>query len=474
MTDEKLLTDLKKLAEELGKTPSSEECNKCSYTANVSTYRTRFGSWNNAKKKAGLLDSNKFSIKTNAELIESLQNFFLKHNRAPTQKECRASNGLAGPNTYKDNFNGWEAALDAAGILKNKVRLNQASDEELLESIKLFYKDNSRAPKHEDCNSGNYVYLKSHMVYVRRFGTFTNALTLAGVPINTPSYTSNIESEILEFIKEIYSGIILSSDRALLDSGLELDILLPELKLAIEVDGLYWHSDEYKEKRYHIEKTLETQSKGVRLIHIFENEWYSKRQIVKQRLSHLICNSENKIYARQCTLKEIPYTQAKEFLEKTHIQGSAVSSINIGLFYKEELVAVQTYAKARFTKDCEWELIRASSKYLVVGGVSKLFKYFLNTYSPNSVVSYCDLRWNTGDSYEKAGFILDNISEPNYWYFKDAYTLYSRVAFQKHKLADKLDKFDPNLSERENMSINGYKRIYDCGNLVFKYRAGGF
>lgn len=472
MTDEELLANLKKLANELGKSPTAEECNKCRYTANQSTYRARFGSWNNAKKAAGLDTNSKFSIRSETELIEGLQKFFSTHNRAPTQKECRVENGLAGPNTYKDTFGGWEAALNAAGISKNSIRSNQLSDAALLESIKRFYRDNGRAPKHEDCSNSDY--LKAHMIYTRRFGSFTNALNMAGVPINAPVYTSKIELEVLDYIKEIYNGTILSSDRSLLNSGLELDILLPELKLAIEVDGLYWHSEEYKDKWYHLEKTLETQSKGFRLIHIFENEWRTKKEIVKQRLSHIICKYNKKIYARQCTIREISYLQAKEFIEKTHIQGAAVSSVNIGLFYKEELVAVQTYAKARFSKDCEWELIRACSKYLIVGGVSKLFKYFLEKYSPKSVVSYCDLRWNTGISYEKAGFLLDSISEPNYWYFKDAYTLYSRIAFQKHKLVDKLATFDPSLSERDNMSINGYKRIYDCGNLVFKYRVGGF
>lgn len=470
MTDQELISNLKSLAIELGRSPTAVDCNNCSYTANVSTYRARFGSWNNAKIIAGLETNGKFAVRTKEELLTSLKDFFIANGRAPTQKECRAGNGLYGPNTYKDTFGSWESALQAAQLPLNNLKSSQVSNEDLLNSLQRFYEETSKAPRHEDCNSGQYNYLKAHMVYVRRFGSFTEALKLAGVPINQPSYVSNIEKEVANFIASIYSGNILLSDRTILESGLELDIVIPGLKIAIEVDGLYWHSEEYKSKDYHLEKTLEAQSKGYRLIHIFENEWMSKQEIVKIRLRHILGVSKDRVYARKCKAREISWKEAKEFLEKYHIQGSAPSSVNIGLFDQtNELVYVQTYSKARFTKDCEWELIRAASKYTVVGAVSKALKYFLKVYNPNSIISYCDIRWNTGESYEKAGFLLSHVSDPNYWYFNNAYSLYSRLAFQKHKLVTKLSNFDPNLTEKENMYNNGYKRIYDCGNLVFKY-----
>jgi hypothetical protein len=468
MTDEELLKNLKILAVELNKSPSAVDCNNCGYTANSSTYRTRFGSWNNAKKLAGIPETNKFGLKSNQELINSLVKFYEINNRAPTQKECRRSNGLYGPNTYKDSFGGWEEALKAAGISKSNLKFNQVSDEFLLNSLNKFYTENGRAPTHEECNDlGKFTYLKSHMIYSRRFGSFTAALDLAGIPRNT-SNVSALEIEVLEFISSVYEGEILSNDRNILNSRLELDIVIPKLKVAIEVNGLYWHSSEYKSKDYHLEKTLETQAAGYRLIHIFENEWRSKRTIVENRLKHLLGLSK-RIYARKCKVREISYQESRDFINTFHIQGEVPSSVNIGLFYKDVLVGVQTYSKARFSKDCEWELLRSASDPLVVGGASKLFQFFVRTYKPLSIVSYCDIRWNTGESYEKMGFILSHISEPNYWYFKSSHKVFSRVGFQKHKLNDKLKFFDSNLTEYENMYNNGYKRIYDCGNYVFKY-----
>lgn len=468
MTDEELLKNLRDLATELNKSPSAIDCNNCSYTANSSTYRTRFGSWSNAKKLAGIPETNKFGLKSVQELIDSLVKFYEVNNRAPTQKECRRSNGLYGPNTYKDNFGGWEETLEAAGIGKNNLRVNQVSDEFLLNSLNKFYIENGRAPTHEECNDlEKFTYLKSHMVYSRRFGSFTEALDLAKVPRNA-SNVSNLETEILEFISSVYKGEILSGDRTVLGSGLELDIVIPEKKLAIEVNGLYWHSSEHKTKDYHLEKTLETQAAGYRLIHIFENEWRSKRTIVESRIKHLLGMSK-KIFARKCKIREITYQESRDFLNTFHIQGEVPSSVNLGIFYKDSLVGVQTYSKARFSKDCEWELLRSASNGLIVGGASKLLQFFIKSYNPKSIVSYCDIRWNTGDSYEKIGFTLSHISEPNYWYFKTAYKVFSRVAFQKHKLEDKLELFDPKLTEYENMCNNGYRRIYDCGNYVFKY-----
>ena len=469
MTDEELLLSLRKLTTELGKPPTAIECNKCPYTANQSTYRTRFGSWNKAKELAGIEINNKFAEKSNKELIDSLVAFYKNNNRAPTQKECRHCNGLFGPNTYKDAFGGWEEALEAAGISKNILRTNQASSEELLQSLKTFYLENNCAPRHEDCNSGQFSYLKSHMVYTRRFGTFSNALLLAEIPLNPESQVSKIEKELLEEIRKFYSGKIVENDRTILEGKYEIDILLPDVNIGIEMNGIYWHSELFKDKNYHINKTIFAKSKNIRLIHIWESEWHSKRVIVLNRLKHILGNSGlPKVYARNCTIKEIDSSISKEFLDTTHIQGGINCSVKLGLYHNEELVAVQTYSKARFSKEYEWELVRHSSKVVVVGGASKLFKYFIKTRNPVSIVSYSDIRWNTGALYEQLGFILSHTSEPNYWYQK-AGKLESRHKYQKHKLPDLLKTFDSNLTEAENMSLNGFSRVFDCGNLVYVY-----
>lgn len=107
--------------------------------------------------------------------------------------------------------------------------------------------------------------------------------------------------------------------------------------------------------------------------------------------------------------------------------------------------------------------------YHIPGAAGKLLKYFEKTYSPKSLVTYADKRWSSGNIYYKLGFNFIRNSPPNYWYFKDRTdVLLSRVNFQKHKLKDKFEKFDPLKSEVKNMKDNGYYRIFDCGNMVFE------
>lgn len=131
-----------------------------------------------------------------------------------------------------------------------------------------------------------------------------------------------------------------------------------------------------------------------------------------------------------------------------------------------------TFGKCRFDKKHEWELLRFCNKlgYHIPGAAGKLLKYFEQNYQPKSLVSYADRRWSRGKVYEALGFIKNHSSSPNYWYFDNngSGDLLSRVNFQKHMLKDKLEIFDESKTEVENMRANGYRRIFDCGNLVYE------
>jgi len=137
-----------------------------------------------------------------------------------------------------------------------------------------------------------------------------------------------------------------------------------------------------------------------------------------------------------------------DFLNENHIQKSSSSSIDIALFRETEIIAVMTFGMARYSQRHEYELIRFCCKKFVTvsGGASKLFKYFIKNHNPKSIVSYSDIRWNTGKLYKNL-----------------------RVSFQKHKLKSKLLHYDEKLTEWENMQANGYDRIWDCGNIVFEW-----
>jgi hypothetical protein len=302
-------------------------------------------------------------------------------------------------------------------------------------------------------------------------GTIGRHFRILGIEVLNLSHSLG-EKEVLQYIQTLNDNIT-SNSRSVI-SPLELDIYLPDYNLAIEYNGTFWHSELCGiDKNYHINKTIQCNNKNIRLIHIFDTEWELKQEIVKSRLSSLLGNN-NIIYARKCIIVKLTSKQSSVFFNETHIQGNAGSSICYGLEYNNELVVVMSFGKSRFNKDIEYELVRFANKLYtnVIGGASRLFKYFIKTHQPASIISYSDKRWNTGNVYLQLGFKYLHTSTPNYFYFHNtnSYTLLSRQQFQKHKLKDKLEIFDPVLTEWENMQNNGYNRIWDCGNDVYIYK----
>lgn len=276
------------------------------------------------------------------------------------------------------------------------------------------------------------------------------------------------ETELFNYIKSICSDAI-QSDRTII-APQELDIYVPSKRIAFEFDGLYWHSDDIKpDKSYHLNKTLTCEEQNVHLIHVFENEWLYKQDIVKSRIA-LLLNTVMTIGARKCNIVELSSAETREFLNTNHLQGATNAKVRLGLRYNDELVSVMTFSKPRFSKNYDWELARFCSKlnYQIQGAANKLLKYFERTHKPNSIVSYADRRWSwlNDTVYSKLGFAYSHASGPDYWYWRNA-EFYHRTTYQKHKLPSKLEKFNPTLTEVENMYANGFKRIFDCGNLVF-------
>ena len=289
-------------------------------------------------------------------------------------------------------------------------------------------------------------------------------------PLHEP--VSRPEKEMAEFIKSIYEGEILENDRTVIKPS-ELDVFLPAKKIAFELDGLPWHSEEMgTPPGYHLSKTEKCEAAEIQLVHVTEAEWICKQEITKSRIKALLGVYDEKIYARKCEVREITAAESKNFQIKNHIQGYAPAKVNIGLFNGGELVSLMTFGKCRFDRKHEWELTRFCSRLnvRVVGAAGKLLAYFEKKYSPVSIVSYADRRWSRGKLYNALGFKLDHASRPDYWYWnrkKGVYMPESRVKYQKHKLPGLLPDFNPELSESENMKRAGFMKIYDCGNLVF-------
>lgn len=282
-------------------------------------------------------------------------------------------------------------------------------------------------------------------------------------------FQSSIESEICDVLLS-HNVNFKKHDRTILD-GNEIDILLPEKKIGIECNGIIWHSESFgkKNKNYHIDKTNLAETKGIKLIHILDWEWINKKNIVQSMLLNML-EISSKIYARKCNIIIPTFEGKKKFLIDNHIQGNDNSLLYFGLEYNGNLVSLMTFHKSRYDKNYQYEILRYCNKIgiSVIGGASKLLSCFIKKMAPDSIVSYCDRRFFTGSVYIKCGMQQLKNSPPNYTYFhvNNGIPL-NRIGFQKHKLHKILKTFDPSLSEWENMQINGYDRIWDCGHYKF-------
>jgi len=285
-----------------------------------------------------------------------------------------------------------------------------------------------------------------------------------GIEMNS-FYTnySKAQNEVFEYVSSIFNGIILQNDRIAIGPK-EIDIYLPEINFGIEYNGMYWHSEDSKR---HLDKLNLCKSKGINLIQIWDNEWNTKKDIVKSIISSRIGITES-IYARKCNIVDVSSKEYKNFLDTNHLQGNVNSSIRMGLEYKGELVCVIGLGKSRFDKKYSHELLRFANKLniTVVGGFDRLLKCVLNAYEIQSLQTFADMRLFNGSVYERSGFIFSHNSKPGYVYYKSN-VIKTRQDFQKHKLINVLPNFDVNLSERENAYINGWRRVYDCGQAVF-------
>lgn len=263
--------------------------------------------------------------------------------------------------------------------------------------------------------------------------------------------------------------------RGLLTRNREFDIYVESAKLAIEFNGIYWHSTVRNSSRTaHLEKTEESEAQGIKLMHIWEHDFLQKPEIIKSMIMNALGKSI-RIGGRTCLVNEIDSGLAKQFLETNHVDGYVGGRVNLGLFYKGDLVAVMTFGKRRFqrasTQDVEIYRFCTKMGYQVQGGASRLFNHYIENYNPAKVISFADRSLGGGLVYKRIGMIEKAPSVPAYfWANLLSPTPLSRFQTQKSKLSKLLgDKFDPNQSEDENMRKMGWFKLWDCGNRVFEW-----
>lgn len=283
---------------------------------------------------------------------------------------------------------------------------------------------------------------------------------------NIVRQSSKEEVEILNYFPHLKTGVC----GLLSNKYQEIDFVDYSKKLGIEFNGSYWHSEDFKNKFYHMQKSLDLAKKEMFLYHIFEYDWLdrTKKQIMLSQLENLLGQNKNKIFARNCVLKQVFRKEEKEFLQKNHLQGYTSSKLCLGLYHNNQLVGLMSFGKPRFNSKYEWELLRycVLCGTSLVGGASKLFRFFLKATKAKTVLSYSDFSKARGSLYEKLGFVFQYMTEPNYVWYGHSHCL-SRYQCQKHKLVKQ--GFDPNKTEVEIMHERGYRRIWDCGNKVWAW-----
>lgn len=303
-----------------------------------------------------------------------------------------------------------------------------------------------------DCNESHNFEITTDDYYGRTKSG--NKLCTVCFPIS--SLSSIKENMISSYLKSIYDGEIIHNYR----DKFEIDIYLPSLKIGFEFNGIYWHSDKFKDRKYHLNKKKYFNEKGIKLIHIWEDDWVYSENIIKSQLKNWIGLIDNKIWARKCEIKLVGLKESKSFLNDNHIQGSDRSNLKLGLYYNGDLVSLMTFNKSegrKKMKDSEWNLSRFCNKIntTVVGGASKLFKNFLNNYDVDRVVSYADNNWSSGELYYRLGFNILHITEPDYKYVVNG----RRIHKSRYR------KSITGISESELKLL----KIWDCGKIKFEY-----
>lgn len=299
--------------------------------------------------------------------------------------------------------------------------------------------------------------------------------------LSGPGYTSNLcpdcnrfspSSIEVKLINVLIKTGTISTDSFIVGSRKliypkEIDIYLPEHKIGIEVNGTWWHSDLYKDQQYHISKTIAAEEKGITLYHFYcdeiENNIDAIIGMIKGRMGLL-----PKIGARSCEVLLIDSSISKPFLDTNHLQGSANASVHVGLFLKDELVAVMTFRRP-FIKhhDAKWEIARfaVKSDLAIMGAGSKLLTFFERNYK-GKIITFADRRYSQGKLYQQLGFKFSHFSAPGFYYLVNG-ERFNRMEYQKHKILKMLNLESSELTEEELMLDLGYPRVYDCGQSVW-------
>jgi hypothetical protein len=250
---------------------------------------------------------------------------------------------------------------------------------------------------------------------------------------------------------------------------LRLDIAIPSKNLGVELHGLYWHSSKFKSSSYHRDKHKLAADSGVRILHIFEDEWLNRRKAVESLIIQAVgIGTFERVFARCCTVSVVPTSVANSFFNLHHVQGATASSYYWGLDFAGKLLAVIGIA---FRETCRGsqtssetiEITRYATSCQVVGGFSKLLSAVLKQ-NPSTVkvVTFSDDRLFTGKMYASIGFKPVAKLRPDYFYVKNGRRVH-KCKLQKSRIKSSGLVYQEGMTELQLTELNGYHRVYDCG-----------
>lgn len=274
---------------------------------------------------------------------------------------------------------------------------------------------------------------------------------------------SNKEKDLIDYINKLYSEIEIGN-RKLLD-GKEVDIYIPKHKLAIEFNGDYWHSDKYKDAKYHQSKTLECIKLGIRVINIFEYEWEQPelREKILRIIADKLCDTRRVVDGNLLRCEFIDTYDARRFISKNHIDGILEAYIYIGLYEGSELLSVMAFDSNKDSSNGKevYRLVQCADKIgvNVVNGFERMFRTFTGKHNPDYIEGYIDLSKFIGEEYARLGFDTSHVDilDPGFIWTKPG----SGVIVSQEMNTD------------DEMYSMGYHRVYDCGYARFTWRKRG-
>ncbi len=314
----------------------------------------------------------------------------------------------------------------------------------------------------EGCD-GTYIIESGHYFDRKRLG-----LEIC-TKLNPVSQNKISDTHLEKFIKDIldqYNIKYITNDRTII-SPKEVDIYIPSHHIAIECNGVFWHS--MKDDNYHYDKWKSCKDKGIQLLTIWQDWIYLKPNIVKSILLTKLGLIEGSIGARKCVIKAVSTKDSNKFLNDNHIQGQCKNGVRLGLYYKDELVSLMCFTKS--PRSNEWELSRFCNKLYtrVNGAAGKLLSYFISNYNPGPITSFSSNDISDGGLYKTLGFEETGKSS-SYWYIEvNTYKRYHRSLFSKTMLKKK-GLYKEGYTERELMRELPYYRIQDSGITKWQLR----